>query len=289
MRRISLLVFGVALVSLSLLTSAFAGMSFTDPAGDAADAPDVTAVTVSNDIGGNIMFHVAVANFTPESRIVLYLDTDKNASTGEDGADFLLGLDHSTDPASEGWVLLQWNGTEWADAAQHSTVAAASDSTFADFRINKSDLGGTSGFAFQVWTRRYVAGAVTARDFAPDGSLSTWTYDLVAPKPAPTPTVVKPVFGAAKIVPAKPVAGKKLVFTVAVKRSDTGAPLTAGTMSCDPSVAGKVIKHAESFSGGKAKLAFVVPKTAKGKLLKVKVRIVNGAQAATKVATYKVA
>ena len=135
-----------------------------------------------------------------------------------------------------------------------------------------------------------MADAVTARDFAPDGTLSTWTYDLTAPKPTPTPTptVVKPVFGAVVMVPAKPVAGKKLVFTLAVKRSDTGAPLTTGTVICNPSVAGKLLKHSESFAAGKAKLAVVVPKTARGKLLTVKVKIVNGTQSATKVVTYKV-
>jgi hypothetical protein len=51
---------------------------------------------------------------------------------------------------------------------------------------------------------------------------------------------------------------------------------------------GKVLKHAESFTAGKAKLAFVVPKTARGKLLKVKIKIVNGTQSATKVVTYEV-
>ena len=61
----------------------------------------------------------------------------------------------------------------------------------------------------------------------------------------------------------------------------------AGTVTAAPSVAGRVLKHAESFTAG-TKPAFVVPKTAKGKLLKVKVKIVNGTQSATKVVTYKV-
>ena len=41
-------------------------------------------------------------------------------------------------------------------------------------------------------------------------------------------------------------AGKKVVFTLAVTRSDTGAPLTTGKMICDPSYTGIVLKHAES-------------------------------------------
>jgi hypothetical protein len=290
MRRALLVTLAVVFASACVLTSALADTAFTDPAGDAADAPDVTGVTVSNDTGGNILFHIALTNFTPESRVTIYLDTDKNASTGEDGADYQLLLDHSADPAQSGWMMGQWNGTAWTDAPLHATVAVSSNETYADFRINKSELGGTSGFAFQVWTKRYVADAVTARDYAPDGTLSTWTYDLTTstPTPAPTPgpTVVKPVFG--RLLMTLPIAGKRVTYTVQVNRSDTGTPLKTGRMICDPSVAGKVIKHAEQFKNGVATLTFVVPKTAKGKVLKVKVRIVNGTQSATKIVTFPI-
>ena len=92
----------------------------------------------------------------------------------------MFDVGHSANPDKLGWGLGQWNGKDWVDAAQASTVTAAINTTSADIRVNKSDLGGTSGFAFQVWTKRYVADAVTARDYAPDGILSTWTYDLTA-------------------------------------------------------------------------------------------------------------
>ena len=130
---------------------------------------DVTGVAVSNDTGGNILFHVTLANFTPESWVAIFLDTDKNASTGDDGADYVLALDHSADPAQTGWVMGQWDGTAWTSAPQRRHGAVASSDTYADFRVNRSELGGTSGFAFQVWTKRYVADAVTGRDYAPDG------------------------------------------------------------------------------------------------------------------------
>ncbi len=59
-------------------------------------------------------------------------------------------------------------------------------------------------------------------------------------------------------------------------------------MICDPSVAGKVISHTESFKAGIARLSFLVPKTAKGKLLKVKVTIKAGNQSATKIVAFRV-
>ncbi len=88
--------------------------------------------------------------------------------------------------------------------------------------------------------------------------------------------------------PAKPVAGKRMTVVFPVTRSDSGAPLVKGTMICDPSVDGRVVGHTERFADGKARLSFVVPKTAKGRQLKVKVTIKVGSQAATRIATYRV-
>jgi hypothetical protein len=98
-----------------------------------------------------------------------------------------------------------------------------------------------------------------------------------------------PVIGPAVSVPGQPVAGKRFAVSFTVTRSDTGARLTRGTMICDPSIAGKVLQHAESFRAGVARLAFTVPSTPAGKLLKVKVTIkAAGAAPATKLAVYRV-
>jgi hypothetical protein len=51
---------------------------------------------------------------------------------------------------------------------------------------------------------------------------------------------------------------------------------------------GRVIVHAESLAKGTARPAFTIPKTAKGKLLKVRVTIKAGGQSATKIATFEV-
>jgi hypothetical protein len=281
----------VALLSVAVLGVAVAGAesSWTDPTGDAlGNAPDITAVQVSNDSGGQCLFRVTVSNLTPESALYLYLDTDKNAATGDAGFEYMLSWDSSSDPDANGWSIEHWNGTSWVHPGDHPTMVGMKTTAGVEFSVNRTDLGNAGGFALKAVAPRWTADAVSGMDVAPDG-LVTWTYDLaVAPAPPPPASVVKPVFGPARAVPSVPVAGKKFVFTLAVNRSDTGAPLTRGTMVCDPSVAGKVITHAESFTGGKARLAFVVPKTAHGKQLKVKVKIVTGTQSATKVTTYRV-
>jgi hypothetical protein len=110
-------------------------------------------------------------------------------------------------------------------------------------------------------------------------------------QPAVTPVVtaaVRPVLGKPVVQPSKPVAGKRLTFTLPVTRSDTGKPLLTGTMSCAPSVAGKAIKHTESFRSGKARLSFVVPTTAKHKLLKVTITITAAGRAARHTYTYAI-
>ena len=118
-------------------------------------------------------------------------------------------------------------------------------------------------------------------------TLKTSTPIVSAPSP-PLAVKAKPVFGKALAQPTQPLAGKRFNFILTVKRSDTGARLTGGRMVCDPTVAGRLIRHTESFKAGKARLTFLVPKTAKGKQLKIKVKIVSGSQSTTKVFTFKV-
>jgi hypothetical protein len=113
---------------------------------------------------------------------------------------------------------------------------------------------------------------------------------LVAAAPTVSGTApARPVIGKPRAVPARPVAGQRLAVTFAVTRADTGRPLTRGTMTCDPSIAGRRIRHADSFAGGKARLALVIPAGAAGRLLKVKVTIRTAPLAATRVSTFQVA
>jgi hypothetical protein len=119
---------------------------------------------------------------------------------------------------------------------------------------------------------------------------------------------------APKTTPAQAVAGRRLTvsfpvlfekespFTsidITTGETKTGwtiswTPVPSGKMVCDPSIAGKTIAHTESLKNGKARLAFVVPKTAKGKVLKVKVKITatdatsGKTLTASKVATFRI-
>ena len=102
------------------------------------------------------------------------------------------------------------------------------------------------------------------------------------------PSPVRPVIGGPIAVPAQAVAGEPFDVSFKVTRGGTGLPLRSGRMICDPSVAGVVIRHVESFRGGVAHLSFVVPADAASKVLKVTLTIRAAGQSATKVALFRV-
>jgi hypothetical protein len=99
----------------------------------------------------------------------------------------------------------------------------------------------------------------------------------------------RPVIGKPISAPSQAVAGKRFVVIFGVTRSDSGAALTRGTMIGSPSIGGRQLIHSESFMAGKARVAFGVPATADGKLLKVAVTIkATGGGSSSRVATYRI-
>jgi hypothetical protein len=108
---------------------------------------------------------------------------------------------------------------------------------------------------------------------------------MAAPAPAKT---VKAVIGAPTTSPKKATAGKRFTVTFPVRRSDNHALLKTGKMTCDPKVAGKVLRHSESFKNGKARLSFLIPKNAAGKKVKVTVAIKVGNRLSRRVASFRI-
>lgn len=295
--------------------------TFTDPAGDSGNAPDVTTVTVSNDDAGMITFAATLANRaapSSEDVVMILVDSDQNSGTGESGFDYAIGV------TPVGSVLLGWNGSDLA-LANSPTLTATFSGGQLTLRINRSDLNGTSGFVFGLgtsgdagktagdiagaWTYQLVLGTATTT------TAPTTTTTPVATTPTTTPSIkVKLLIDAPKTTPARAVAGKRLAVTFAVhfqKEEQATAvditsgqtkpitmiswsPVPSGKMVCDPSVAGKVIPHSESFKNSQARLSFVIPKAAKSKPLRVRVKITATEKktgktvSATKIATFHV-
>ena len=271
--------------------------TFSDSVGEVAGGPDISTVTVS--LEGDVLTVMGQVASMPElttpGAVMFLLNTDSNSTTGGmQGADFVIVFDTETIDSA----VLQWNGSDYVDAAKVADPSRmVIGSGQAGFMFNLANFGSPKHVEFAMAVVK-GAGDGSLIDLAPDSGL--WPFDAVAPPPPPTttttttttttppPVALKPVIGAPAATPARPASGKRMTVTFPVLRSDNRKPLLRGVMVCDPSVAGKVIKHAESFKAGKARLSFVVPNTAKGKVLKVKVTIKVGSKAATRVATYRV-
>ena len=270
--------------------------TFTDPAGDSSTAPDITQVAVS-DVAATGMIGIAVtaAGMKPATtRFYVFLDTDMNPSTGfGDGSEYVLSLEED-DQGAFWWDALHWDGTQWQELQQSATMGYSRAGDVHTFMLSRADLGNPTAPGFTLYVSAVgvdAADNVIAKDYAPDGG--EYAYLFSAPAPATTTTspaapapAAKPAIGVPATVPASAVAGKR--FTVAFRVTRGGAVLDSGTMICDPSIGGAVIAHAESFAGGTAKLSFTVPKTAKGKLLRVKVTIMVDNQSTTRIATFHV-
>ena len=159
-------------------------------------------------------------------------------------------------------------------AVQTVTLVASAGSATLDLDTSTLPNGSNALAVTVAWTD----GTTTT---VPIGSVTV--TNVSAP-----PTVVSPVIARPVLMPKHPLAGHRLVVTLAVTRSDNHHPLTQGTMICDPSVQGKVLAHTESFTRGTAKLSFAIPRNMKGKLLKVKVTIKVGSQLSTRTATFRI-
>jgi len=263
------------------LAGAAGSPAFTDPTADSNGAPDITSVVISDDAStGGITVGVTTGSWPDDGELVVGLDADRKASTGDGGIDYLLSYSRLY------WDMEKWDGGAWKQMPLSPSMGFAQSGPMVMWHFSKADIGGSTGFRFMVVGLAYDAdGEVTGRDAAPDAGF--WLYDLSASSTSATTASLRPFLGTPLVSPTKAVAGRQFTVTFPVMRGD-GKPLATGAMICDPSVNGKVIPHSEHFANGKATLSFVIPKSAKGKTLRVKVTIKNSAASATRIANYRV-
>jgi hypothetical protein len=107
-------------------------------------------------------------------------------------------------------------------------------------------------------------------------------------EPAPAAVPEKPVISKPVTIPAKATAGKVFSVSFPVTSSVTGAKLVSATMIGNPSVKGTIIRHFEQFKNGNATIRLTIPATAKGKTLKVHLKMVLGEQSTIRIATFLV-
>jgi hypothetical protein len=270
---------------------------FTDPSGDAKGAPDIGTVAISDDAAGMLTIAVAASDLRADTRMNVHLNTDK-----ADGYDYW--LHYQRGEKNWLWNLSRWDGSAWQRVPQSSSMSINPGDNGCSWTLSSGDLGGTRGFRFMVDTAVIdpATKKVLAHDLAPDSG--TWLYNLTVPSTttsttsttAPTttqltPTVAStevPVIGAPTAIPAKALAGKRLTVSFPVRRRSDGAPLRTGHMICNPTIAGKLLKHVEQYRSGNASVSLTIPRNTKGKLLRIGVTIKLGTEATTRTANFRV-
>jgi hypothetical protein len=252
--------------------------NFTDATGDSGSAPDIATVAVTNDDHGLYTFTIGFATpYANADTIAIVIDSDNNQGTGDPqalGADYVFVDDY----ASHSFDLASWQSSDFGEAS-HATanVVVSSDGKTVTMSINKSDLGGTSGFNFYLVASDGTF-ATGHTDDAPSGN-GAFSYSAQ--------TVLALSVGASHNGAAK--AGGTWTVSMSAVRSDTNKTVGAeGTISCKASEGSKklaVVSHAFVSAGGgggsSAVCTFRVPKTPKHANVHATVTVTAAGQSAT--------
>jgi hypothetical protein len=274
-RIVILLALGALLAVLP--TAAFGGaahrtannQTFQDSTGEDPDAPDVTSVQVSNDDAGLLTFQINISNrpaLTNDMFILLFVDTDQNAATGDQGsfgAEFVIQLI----PGSAD--LFQWNGSDYVPAQSQTSLTFGYGPTGATIHIAASELNKTKALKFGVLAASgVVVGANGDLDFtnvhedaAPDFGHGFWPYQVL--------TKIVLTQTAFTVSPKPAHAGRPVSVSLAANENDTNGPVQSGTVVCAATLGGKrVVAKTHAFANGIATCIWATPKTAKGKFLR---------------------
>ena len=165
--------------------------TFVDPAGDAAGAPDISAVTVAHDDAGTLTVRIAVSDRTAlvlGDQAFVFLNVDERLDTGATeylGADVLLQLFFD----GSFWMR-RWNGSTFPLEASPSASLTAGWSEGYRFSIALAELGSPRRIAFLAGTFA-TPGGLSARDQL-IGGYDTQTGEAIDPLPEPPPDIAPP-------------------------------------------------------------------------------------------------
>jgi hypothetical protein len=277
--RVLTALFAVLVAALALATTAAAERTFADPAGDAGTAPDITQVVVSDGVG-LISFLVSVP-LAPSTAVALYLNTDRNASTGKDGNEFVVVA--SIDP--EGAKVFdgeRWNGSAWEEH-EPASLQVYSTASGVEFAFAPSDVGIVDAVAFLVRSLRVAGDTVESFEDAPDGAIP-WEYALSKPSPTspPAPTIA---IGKPSTTPLRLLAGRRAT----VRFPLSGGSTAGAVVSAFAAIGGKKVASTANLIGGAGRVVLVIPRSATGKKLVLRLAVKLGGKTTTRTATIPIA
>jgi len=279
-----LLVLAIAVALVALPTAASGALSapqapvantttFNDSVGEDPAAPDITTIVASNDDAATISFKINIPNraqYSADIAVVMFLDSDANQATGDPeslGADYIIQL-------IQGEALLfKWDGSDFTISPTQASLSSAWASG-PTIRINASDLNNTRKLLFDVTVVSGIVfdsntGAIDCsvckRDFAP--TIGFYQYNVLVQKPTLVVRSLRPT-------PAKPAAGKPFTLRLVAARSDTGAAVQNGRVTCVGRAGSARLKPSlQRVQGGAATCTWNIPAGAKGKTFRGSVTV----------------
>jgi hypothetical protein len=251
--------------------------TYQDSTGEDPAAPDITTIVVSNNDAGMISFRINVPNrptLGQDMLVAMEIDSDNNSATGSpEGTDYAIEL-FQGDVA-----LFRWDGTNFTRRAGDppATSLIFSYQAGVTFQISAAELGNTTRFRFStiVFSGLTVDPTTGGLDFmnavadaAPAIDAGLYSYEVKIGRP----TLAVKRF---KTTPAKPIAGRAFAARLQATRSDTGAVIRGGRVTCVGRL-GNASLRAKSgrFVGNEAVCTWQIPATAKGKRFRGSITIV---------------
>lgn len=160
--------------------------AFEDPSGDGKEGADVTRVRVTNQDDGQLVFEITLPNresLIGSESIQLFIDTDRNGSTGSSGADFGIAIFART-----GRVYIdKWTGS--AFSRQRQSLDSSFSARSLTFRARQSELSLSGWFDFSLvtWASPYNGpGTGILGDRAPNSG--HWRHSMILGAPVVTTT-----------------------------------------------------------------------------------------------------
>jgi hypothetical protein len=266
MRRTTTIL-AVSALALALTAPARAAETFTDARGDNGEAHDITTVGVSND-AMQVVVSFPVPSPLPnlmqpdDQKWLLLIDTDRSASTGDDGAELRVIRDSSA------FVEL-WNGSVWIDAPPAGISVRfelSSASTSWRVQLPRALFGNTAGFDFRLTFAKVVGDEIVAADRAPDAGW--WRYALQEP------VRVKLQLQPAVVTPARARVGSSVFVRARLSEVGTGKA-APGQVLCKIRTGGSVVRISGRISTGVASCRPRVPRARSGTVVRGTMTVVG--------------
>jgi hypothetical protein len=224
--------------------------SYDDEVGDSPGAPDIVGGSFVTNDNVSITIGMRVGNrsgFSPLDWYSIAVDADSSPGTGG-GSDYgVVGADYVIDVSERGAMLMFWNGSAYELESPQPVIPTIWIAGYGPaLRIARAAVGNPKTFALVL---RATDGAGV--DLAPD--TGAWSY-----------TVVPLRLTAGRVAVRSARRGATLVAETEILRSDFGAPLVEGAVTCNAWTAGRTLAGRGRFVHGLAVCTWRLPRGAHG-------------------------